>query len=281
MADKVAEFNIISKSSHDRHTFCDDHTVATYTSGNPGVIKLYDMHGNEIHSGQGHHCSLLLGGNWHQLCEVTLDSEKYLVISCSKTREMWLYNFSTCSTRLVSKGKLPDVRNGYGGICLGPNNTILACKKSSSIYEFTFTENRLRLTQIITRQKGLSHISSIYCVKSEQGPLLFTSYALEHTLIARHLHSGRIVWEVNGEVDGIMWEPLGSCYGKGRLYVADAQERVIVLEADTGSFIQSILPPQKGQVCGVGWSNEQPHLAVMQVCNNDLRVVTYFNIHDV
>ncbi len=247
-----------------------DHTVAL--SGKlteqslPGMY-LYDMQGNVIYSGQAPQCAHS-DKHIHCLLEVTLGSHRHLAISCPLTREIWLYSFATQSF----KSFYSDILNSRGlhpcYMCHGPNNTILACDVttgSCQVAEFHFTnDNTLTLSRLIQVQ-GDSIPTAVCYAETTQGPLLFTSHYEEHAIRASHMQSGHTQWQVKGQVDGKECEPLGLCHGAGRLYVADGRnQRILVLDAATGDFIQSIVLNHIGWVVNVAWSEQQPHLIVQQ-----------------
>ncbi len=283
--EKVAEFDIISESTM-RHTFYADHTLATHTvSDELGEIALYDMLGNVIQTGnykrickhgKARHASEVIG-----FLGVMANSEKCVAMSCSRNNTIGLYNLSTQNISLVYAGS-SEMDPMPGEMCLSANNTIIALERSSaycSVAEFNFAGNSQGLSRMIKLPCN-DIAQAVHCAETEEGPVIYTCYMGDHSVLASDLNTGHKKWHVtgNGQLYGKKWKPMGLCYGNGRLYVAEAWEGIIVLDAGTGSLIQTIALPKKGKVCAIAWSNEQPHLAVMQDFNEFLRV-TYFNIH--
>ncbi len=252
-------------------TLLHDNTVAMWsklTEQEPEGMYVFDRQGNVIHSVQAQQCNFS-GLHYHYLLEVTPPgSDRHLAISCAASREIWLYSVTTQSFRSVysdlsRRGPIPDY------MCHGPNNTILACDHttgSCQVAEFHFTnDHTLTLSRLIEVQ-GNPPVAAVCYLETTQGPLLFTSNWEGHTIHATHLQSGHTQWQVQGQVDGKECEPRGLCYGAGRLYVADGyNQRILVLDAATGGFIQSIVLPPTGSVADVAWSEQQPHLVVQQV----------------
>ncbi len=254
-------------------------------------VYVYDMQG-ELHSRLKLPCGCDYSS--HGLLEVTLSSHRHLAISCRWTRKIWLYSFTTQSIRSVYSD--PSRRGPKPGrMCHGPNNTILVCdatERSSSVAVFTFTsENTLTLSRLIPVQGGSRYVIAVCYAETTQGPLLFTSHEEEDAICATHLQSGH-KWQVKGQVDGKPCDPYGLCHGAGRLYVADGDnKRILVLDAATGDFIQSIELPQTVWVHNVAWSEQQPHLVVLQRMNRAeeedddsddiLYQISYFNIHPI
>ncbi len=237
------------------------------TGQEPAGVHVYDRQGDVIHSGQVPQCNYS-DLHYHYLLEVTPPgSGRHLVISCPYSREIWLYSFTTQSFRSVysdptRRGPAP----GY--MCHGPNNTILACDDttgSCQVPEFHFINDHiLTLSRLIQVQDNLSVIAVCYA-ETTQGPLLFTCHLIQRAIHATHLQSGHTQWEVKGRVDGKLCAPQGLCHDAGRLYVADgSNERILVLDAATGGFIQSIVLPHTGYVWNIAWSEQQPHLVVQQ-----------------
>ncbi len=240
---------------------------------------MYDMHGN-LHTMRELPCDC---DEFHGLLEVTLGSHRHLAISCYKTREIWLYSFTTQSFRSVYSD--PSRRGPEPGrMCHGPNNTILVCDYtawSRSVAEFHFTsENTLTLSRLIPVQGGSRWICAVCYAETTQGPLLFTCHWGEHAIRATHLQSGHTQWQVKGQVDGKQCDPRGLCHGAGRLYVADGfNKRILVLDAAKGDFIQSIELPQTVCVVNVAWSEQQPHLVVLHDKDSHSHNISYFTIH--
>ena len=273
-------------------TLLSDHTVAVWgklTEQSSCGVHVYDVQGRLQSSPKlphdcddnYHHC--------HGLLEVTLNSHRYLAISCEDRREIWLYSFTTRSFRLVYSD--PSKRGaGPGYMCHGPNNTILTrdwTAGSRSVAELHFTnENTLTLSRLISVQGDKNDICAVCSAETTQGPLLFTTHPDKHAIRASHLQSGHTQWQVKGPVDGKKCYPQGLCHGAGRLYVADGPNaRILVLDAATGAFIQSIELTQTWWVWDVAWSEQQPHLVVLQKIYKDYnddekeaKGISYFEI---
>ncbi len=273
-------------------TLLSDNTVAVYgkvTKQSSWGVHVYDMQGG-LHSSRELSCDC--GNDDHGLLEVTLNSHRYLAISCPDRREIWLYNFTTQSFRLVysdPSGRGPQPLD----MCLGHNNTILALDEppegSRSVAEFNFTNENLTLSRLIPVQGDKDDIRAVCSADTTRGPLLFTTHDEEYAIRATHLQSGHTQWQVKDQVDGKKCHPRGLCHGAGRLYVADGfNKRILVLDAATGHFIQSIELPQTRCVWDVAWSKQQPHLVVLQKIYKDYNDeeedddevyhINYFNI---
>ncbi len=275
-AEEVAAF---SKTFHGEvypwFTLLHDNTVAMggkLSKQEPAGVYVYDRQGNVIHSAQAPQCNHS-DLHAHCLLEVTPPgSERHLVISCPLSCEIWLYSFTTQSFRSVYSD--PSGRGAAPGyMCHGPNNTILASDYaigSCQVAEFYFTnDHTLTLSRLIQAQ-GNSPVTAVCYAETTQRPVLFTSNWEEHAIRATHLQSGHTQWHVQGQVDGKECNPGGLCHGAGRLYVADVHNQcILVLDAATGGFIQSIVLPHTGRVQNVAWSEQQPRLVVQQVVIHD------------
>ncbi len=284
-AEKMTGFKLkMYELSVEYLTLLSDNTVAVWgkltKQTSPGV-HVYDMQGS-LHSSREVSCDCGCD-EFHYLLEVTLNSHRYLAISCHRRREIWLYNFTTQRFRRVYND--PSRRGPEpGDMCHGPNNTILAkdhTDGSRSVAELHFTDENLTLSRLISVQSDEDDIWAVCYAETTQGPLLFTTHPDEQAIRATHLQSGHTQWQFQGQVDGKKCCPRGLCHGAGRLYVADGwNARILVLDAATVDFIQSIEPPQTWWVCDVAWSEQQPHLVVMDADDNDHEDhITYFNIH--
>ncbi len=238
------------------------------TEQEPAGVYVYNRQGNVIHSGHAPQCNR--GPHEHFLLEVTPPgSDRHLALSCYcyASREIWLYIFTTQRFRSVYSD--PNGRGPAPGyMCHGPNNTILAgdhTTGSCQVAEFHFTnDHTLTLSRLIQVQ-GNSTVTAVCYAETTQGPLLFTSHYGERAIRATHLQSGHTQWQVQGLVDGKECNPGGLCHGAGRLNVADGNNRrILILDAATGGFMQSIVLPHIGCVADVAWSEQQPHLVVQQ-----------------
>ena len=272
-------------------TLLSDHTVAVWdklTEQSSVGVHMYGMQGR-LHSSRELPCDC--DDIYHGLLEVTLNSHRYLAISCHVRREIWLYSFTTQRFRRVYSA--PSKRGPKPlEMCHGPNNRILAVDAtdgSRSVAEFHLTsEDTLTLSRLISVQGDKDDTVSAVCyAETTQGPLLFSTHCEESAIRATHLQSGHTQeWQVKGQVDGEECHPLGLCHGAGRLYVADNYNaRILVLDAATGHFIQSIEPPQTWRVWDVAWSEQQPHLVVLQKIYKDYnddekeaKGISYFEI---
>ena len=272
-------------------TLLSDNTVAVSGQLNeqssPGV-HVYDMQGR-LQFSEELPCDCDL--KYHGLLGVTLNSHRYLAISCRARREIWLYNFTTQSFRLVYSD--PSKRGPEPGyMCIGPNNTILAqdhTDGSRSVAEFHFTsEDNLILSRFIPVQCDKDDIRAVYYAETTQGPLLFSTHWSEYAIRATYLQSGHIQWQVKGKVDGKKCNPQGLCHDAGRLYVANGDNKcILVLDAATGDFIQSIEVTKtayvwnvawRSDVWNVAWSEQQPHLVVLhKMYKAEAGSISYFN----
>ncbi len=274
-AEKMTGFKLMIDDGYPgSFTLLSDNTVAVLgrlTELFSWEVHVYDMQG-ELLTSQKLPCDC--DGETHGLLEVTLNSHRYLAILCPVRSEIWLYSFTTQSFRSVYSD--PSKRGPEPGhMCHGPNNTILAGDRtdgSSSVAEFHFnSEDNLTLSRLISVQGDKDDTLYAVCyAETTQGPLLFSTHCEESAIRATHLQTGHTQWQVQDQVDGKESVPMGLCHGAGRLYVADNYNaHILVLDAATGDFIQSIEPPQTWKVWDVAWSEQQPHLVVMQKIYKD------------
>ncbi len=282
-AEKMTGFKLMIDDSYPgSFTLLSDNTVAVLgrlTELFSWEVHVYDKQG-ELQTSQKLPCDC--DGETHALLEVTLNSHRYLAISCRERREIWLYSFTTQSFRSVysdpsKRGPVP------GPMCHGPNNTILSVdvtEGSSSVAELHFTsEDTLTLSRLIPVQGDKNDIDAVCYAETTQGPLLFTTHLGEYAICATHLQSGHTQWQDQFQVDGKKCDPRGICHGAGRLYVADGiNKRILVLDAATAGFIQSIELSQTLAVWDVAWSDQQPHLVVLQGIDDDSYHIKYYNI---
>ncbi len=209
---------------------------------------------------------------------------RYLAVSCVICCEIWFYNFITGEVKSVWRD---DSNAGLeqfapGPLCHGPDNTILSCNalidsKSVGVFRITLN-NELTLAREIGVDIDTPY--GIACAETPHAHLVFTCRWRDKAICATHMQSGKAQWIVNWEVAGKLCEPHGLCYMSGRLYVADGNNRrVLVLEPATGRLLQSIPIPDMASVKSVAWSDTQPHLVIRHaVHGSNKHNVSYFDV---
>ncbi len=170
-----------------------------------------------------------------------------------------------------------------------PPRTVHSTKKPCQVAQFHFPrctsrpDGALRLSRLIAVDND-HNVTAVHYGETIKGPLLFTSHYEGSTICATNMHNGQTMWKIRATVDGKVCRPGGLCYGEGKLFVTDCcNTRVLVFDAVTRSFIQSITLLNIGVVVNVSWSKQQPHLIVNQVHKdkdkNNIHHVRYFNIN--
>ncbi len=267
----VAESFVCMFHTHSRITLLQDDRVAIcgkITKQSLPAVHIYNAEGTVKSCVQTPECSKQ-DEHGHCMLETNLGRCKYFAISCPLKREVWFVNFETNSVRSVYRDKIGrGPMLGY--MSSGPNNTIFACDGrtlSRHVAEFIqVNDETLTLSKMIKVQGVCSPPNTVCYTETRKGPLLITGHCGEHVICATNLENGRSQWQVKGEVAGEVCRPLGICNGKGRLYVADGDnKRVLVMDGATGGYIQSIDQPIGGSIWDVAWSQRQPHLVLQQV----------------
>ena len=165
-------------------------------------------------------------------------------------------------------------------MCHGPDNTILASNwKFSSrkllMYDVTSTQFTLKDRIPV----DIDQADYIHCMETDQhGGIVIVSGTLKNVISAHCIESNTIVWTIqNRKIDGKEFYPSGISSDPDTrvLYVGDwKNERLIVIEPNSGEVIQSIQVPEADHIYDTAWCPVQPHLFVYH--GDDL--ITYFNI---
>ncbi len=169
-----------------------------------------------------------------------------------------------------------------GAMCHGPDNTIMVSNwrdgsKEVLVYDVTSTQFILK-DRIPVHVDQAQHIH--YMETAQHGGIVIVSrwnlLSSGNIISAHSLDSKALVWKIEKkEIDGKVLWPCAMCSDPDTeaLYVGDGfNERLIVLEPNTGEVIQSIQLPGEGGICNIAWCSVQPHLVIRH------DKVTYYNI---
>ncbi len=149
--------------------------------------------------------------------------------------------------------------------------------KSICLFDCNGREFELKATYPISicEPQGMCYVET----ERHGGILVLTSY-FEHVIQAAVLETQKIIWKQEGEIGGTLCQPDGiTTDGSSRLFIADnGNHRILVLKADTGCVLQTILVPDLEGMAGLAWCTIMPHLAVRHK-GSDLKCkITYLNV---
>ncbi len=244
------------------------------------VIHHYSHQGELINTWPALPCPKVHEGENNFLLEIFIDNKQYLATQChhDECKEIILYSLPSGDVTSVYRGKPGEKAVKPWAMCIGPDNSVLAIDMGGdgkSVVEFTWNGTKLVLTKSIPTE-----IDQAFSVHYSEGRV-FTCQWPEEVICAVDYTSGETLWKVQGKVHGKPCYPHGMCTDtQGRLYVADGEnERVLVLQASTGRFIQEIDMKGVGTIVGVAWSETQPHLVVwVQNWEDEKEKIRYFRI---
>ena len=250
-----------------------------FTSGklgphDPFVIQRYNRTGQVINT-----CQVKCGHETFHFLHLSIGGKPYIAMSCRQCRSISLYSMTDSDpiTAFSDEGK--DSTVPYA-MCHGPNNTILASNRRAGsrevlVYDVTSTQFTLK-DRIPVDVDQANHIH--YMETDQHGGIVIVSTWFPQIISAHSIESKTLVWKIDSrEIDGKEFKPIGICSDPDTraLYVGDHRnERLIVLEPNTGGVIQSIQVPGVGYIYDIAWCPVQPHLVV----RHDVDQITYFNI---
>ncbi len=227
-----------------------------------------------------HNCS-------KHLLHLRIGNTFYIAWSCWRCQSITLYSM-TDSDPITAYCDSGDDQDKPYTMCHGPENTILASNwrpgsKEVLMYDTTSSNFTLK-DRIHVDVDQARHIH--YMETAQHGEILIVStYEImfhKQNVISAHsvLHKA-LLWQLEGkEIEGKLFMPGGMCSDPetGALYVGDrGNERLIVMEPNTGEVIQSIQMPGVGFIGNIAWCSVQPHIVIHQI-RGDMHQITFYSI---
>ena len=172
---------------------------------------------------------------------ITIEKNESLLVSCWECAVIWFFNIHSgeFSEALRKEGVYP------GGMCKADRDYIYIVnlrKGPKPILKVKVTPTELiedKIKTIHSQMEGIfviHYLPDIKCV--------VVSCSEDHVVKAMHCETGEQLWEVKGEVAGVMWEPHGFLYSPEHqsLLVCDISKegRLVVLNPRDGSVLQVI-----------------------------------------
>ena len=181
--------------------------------------------------------------NSRNILPITVNNKEQLAVSCFDCETIKLYNLETLQvTTTFSNPKY------YPGVmCHGENSKlfVLHSVKGYPVMELDCSGETFSGPSKIVQTGMESHYGFHYIPSPHR--LIVLSALSARMIRAVSTETGEKVWEVTGEVDGAMIEPLGLLFSPEHqvLLVADGgNSRVLVLHPRDGSHQQTIQPDQ-------------------------------------
>ena len=266
-----------------------------FFSGKPGpheqsVIQRYNRTGQPLNTWQvkcGHNCL-------KRLLHLSIGGAPYIAMSCWECQSILLHSMKseslfqsalslfgmTDSDPITAYSYSPkDMAIPYA-MCHGPDNTILASNlvtgsREVLVYDVISTQFTLK-DRIPVDVDRAFHIH--YMETDQYGGIVIVSKWSQQIISAHSIENKTLVWKIeNRKIDGKEFKPSGICSDPdtGTLYVGYFfNERLVVIEPNTGEVIQSIQVPGVGDIYDIAGCHVQPHIVVRHQGNQ----ITYFNI---
>ena len=211
------------------------------------------------------------------LLHLSIGGTPYIAMSCYECQSITLYS-KTDSDPITAYCHSGDMAEP-GAMCHGPDNTIMVSNwrpgsKEVLVYDVTSTQFRIPV--------HVNHTEHIHYMRTAQhGGIVIVSDLDMHIMSAHSLDSKALLWRIeNKEIDGKGLRPSGMCSDPdtGALYVGDRyNDRLIVLEPNTGEVIQSIQLPGVELIKNIAWCSVQPHLVIHHYKYSKYQI-TYYDI---
>ena len=163
----------------------------------------------------------------------------------------------------------------YFDICTGePDEMYVRCSQKVVILDVTTTEFKFK-AEVDVKMKRADYIS--YLKLSNIGSAVATTEGHPFfKLNVTSVEGNEVLYTVGGKdekggrnkVAGVLWRPIGVCNDGLRLYVADMWgKRLVIIDVSTGEVIQTVVPPELGDICVTSWCNYQQRLIVQHEKN--------------
>ena len=247
-------------------------------SGGSWVLQRYDRTGQLLNTWQDkcrHGCQ-------KHLLHLSIGDTPYIARSCRDCQSITLYSITDSDPITAYRHSGEDEAQPYT-MCHGPDNTVLASNwrpgsKEVLVYDVTSTQFTLK-DRIPVLVDQAWHIHSMET--AQHGGIVIVSKWPCDIMSAHSLDSKALVWKIENKwIDGKVLQPSGMCSDPdtGALYVVDRyNERLIVLEPNTGEVIQSIQLLGVGEIWNIAWCSVQPHLVILYEKDQKYQI-TYYNI---
>ncbi len=244
--------------------------------GGSHVVQRYNRTGQLLNTWQ-----VKCGHGWAKhLLHLSIDNTPYIAVSCWGCQSITLYSM-TDDDPITAYCHSREDQAQPAVMCHGPNNTILVTNwewgsKEVLMYDVSSTQFILK-DRIPVDVDQSEHIH--YMETAKHGGIVIASFG--HVISACSIETKKLVWEIkNKKIEGELFSPCGICSDPdtSALYVGDySNERLIVIEANTGEVIQSIQLHGVGRIPDISWCSVQPHI-VIQNHNEGLDRITYYDI---
>ena len=203
--------------------------------------------------------SLACGHNQLFLLPMATENNEPLLVSCYSCGVIWFCDVNgwKLSVTLYEDGLYP------GQMCKAEEGYIFIVnhlKGTKPILKVLCTSSELiaDTTKIInSRIENINYFDFLPDVKS-----IVLSFGSDHVVKAIHCETGEDIWELKGEVAGLIWNPRGLLYSPehSALLVYDTSDdgRLVVINLNDRSHLQTMLLPNLGK------------LMSMSVCESDI-----------
>ena len=275
-----------------RTQFCTSDDGSVFMSGKVGQtwkISQFDLSGNQVWETESLDIDKRTTPKPCGLQVVNLGTKQFLASSSASHHKILLYDTSIQKPEaIVAYSDQKMHFNQMGN--LPPNTLLVLCAEQNKERKVLYLMQKKDTDMEMMGKTHImeTHMEDTYgiCVVStnltRDGVLIIlTSWKTECSVKAFKL-DGQMVWKVTGMLAGMPINPHGVCADRrGHVYIADGKsKRVIVLNADDGKYIQTLLTNEQhgiGLVYSVGWSEprDQRFLIVNHKCDRRQQITTF------
>ena len=193
-----------------------------------------------------------------RILPLEISDDSYVAISCWECKTVTLMNIVTGKTTTAfsySRFNVFSTKCCPSNMCLGSIGILYAFSKQDPNPVMEIDCSTITFAgPMKTLQTGLRGCSGM-CFVPNPIKAVVVSNAPEKIIRAISVERDEILWEVKGEVDGVICLPKGMLfYGQRRVIVVcdGSTERIIVLDPIHGSHLQTIPLPKMGTILDLG-----------------------------
>ena len=214
------------------------------TSRSEHVIRFYRVPGRTLHLEKTIKAPCKHGST--RLFGLMIGQEEFLALGCMYCKSIRLLNLET---EQVTEA-FCDVR--ARDMCHGRQGRMFVITQNDEVIELDCSSSRF--TRIQTIYTGLEECRDVYYLPMNDCVVVCRGDEVR----AVSCRDGSVVWRVQGEVDGKKIDPQGFLLYNGGLFMADgSNSRIVVLNANDGSFIKTIKTPGLGKIICLNLSKTQ------------------------
>ena len=212
--------------------------------------------------------SVPCGHNQLSILSANIFDKEHLLVSCVECKIIWSFD--------IDRGEFSNIleKEGFypGPMCKAEGNYIFIVnwlKEPPTVLKVKHTPNAFIVDKTKAIDPRMEVIASICYLPDIK--CIVVSRWLDHIVKAIHSETDEEVWEVKGEVAGVLWKPHGLCHSSKHqsLLVCDVG-RLVVLNPCDGSLLQVIPLPHLGLL--VSLSIHEGNIILYSMIKGDIKV---------